>query len=428
MGQSAEFDAIVVGAGPAGATAAYHLAKRGFNVLLVERGRGAGSKQVFGGRIYAEPLREVFDDLDKAPIHRWVRRERFTILDGERELTLDFRAGASTSFTAYLTQFTQWIAQKAVDAGAVLADEVRVDGLWLDGGRVRGIVAGPDRVSARVVVVAEGVNRLLLERAGFVPRASPRELALGVKEVIKLDKKTIEERFGLEEGEGLAWVLLGEVTDFIPGGAFVYTNRDTLSVGLVVHLGGAYQLLRDQVHVLAERLRTHPRLSRFFEGGDIMEYSAHMTIEDSVGYMPEHFAYNGMVIVGDAAGLLLNTGLTIRGVDYAAYSGYLAAKGVERALSEGEASAEALRSHYEVPLRESFIYRDLMRHRGASYAMKNPRMFREYPKVALDTLEELYTLGRETPLPHEALARALSRNRVGFAEFALRMLKVVMSL
>ena len=88
---SEAFDLIVVGAGPAGSTAAYQAAKSGFKVLLLERGKLPGQKNVFGGRIYAHMLRRIFKDFPSdVPYERFVVNESVNIMDDNRCATLSF--------------------------------------------------------------------------------------------------------------------------------------------------------------------------------------------------------------------------------------------------------------------------------------------------------------------------------------------------
>ena len=425
-----KFDVIVVGAGPAGSSAAYLLAKSGFKVLMIERGRGAGSKELFGGKIYAAPLREVWPELDKeAPIHRWVERERISFVHGERITTIEYKLGRRVAFTTYLTEMARWMAQKAVEAGAILVDEVRVDEIVVRGGRVVGVRSGPDTVEAEVVVDAEGVNRILLEKLGLAEKIRPDQVALGVKEVLNVGKKTIEERLQLGPDEGMAWFMVGDVTQGIPGGGFLYTMKDTIALGLVLHVGSAYEAARrgeleGTVPLMLERLRTHPFFSRIWGDADVLEYGAHMTIEGGLRFMPKRLYTDGLVVVGDAAGLLLNTGYTVRGVDFAVYSGKLAAEAIRLALERGGATAENLRV-YEEMLRNSFVYKELARHSGIVKVMEDPLFFTKLPALLNRLFSKLYEADYEEPTILEALLESFQEEDLSLTRMLVRLLGVV---
>ncbi len=420
------FDVIVVGAGPAGSASAYTLAKKGFKVLLVERGRIPGSKNVFGGRVYADPLREVFDGFDdSAPIHRWVTKERISMVSGDAMTSFEFYMRKNTSFTTYLTELACWMAKKVEEVGGTVLTEITVDELVVENGKVTGIRVGDEKVSSEVVIDAEGINRLLLERAGLVPKLELRHAGLGVKEVIKLPKKEIEDLFSLKEGEGLAWLMMGDITGGLPGGAFLYTNKDSVSLGLVVMLGEAVKEVREHISRYVEALRLHPLLERYFRNGRIMEYSAHLVPEYTWPSLPHRLYADGLLVAGDAAGLLLNLGYNFRGVDYAAYSGYLAAKAVEKAHEMGGMTSENL-SVYERLLEESFIVKQLRKFRNAPKMRENRRLYSTYPELLNSVMGQLFHSSYEVPKVMEAFKRA-RKGRVGWLDLISDLLEVVRS-
>lgn len=418
-----KFDVVVVGAGPAGSSAAYTLAKKGFKVLLIERGRVPGSKNIFGGRVYAKPLEEIYPNLrNKAPIQRWVTKERVSIVKGLDVFSLDFEGNESTSFICYLSKLAEWMARQAEEAGALLLTEITVDRFYMEDGKIKGIVAGPDVVKADVVVDAEGINRLLLERAGLVGKLKPEYVALGIKETIKLPNEEIERRFGLEEGKGMAWILMGDITQKMPGGGFVYTNDGAISIGLVLLLGHAIKSISRPVYELVEGMRLHPMLGKYFADGNIIEYSAHLIPEASLNLVPSRLYHDGLLITGDAGGFLLNVGYSYRGVDFAAYSGYLAAKAIEEAHTEGGFDSSRL-ALYEKMLKESFIMKQLTKFKKVYELMRDPMMFERYPELADDIARKLFLIEYETPTIMEAVKEA--KKELGWISLLLRMYRVV---
>lgn len=377
-----KFDAVVVGAGPAGLTAAQQLASRGFKVLVIDRGRKPGSKNVFGGRIYAHVLDRLYPEYVKeALVERWVRRERVTLMTEDSWTTIDYETTKveHKSFTAYLTNFVEWLDKKAEAAGAVVVPEVSVDSLVIKDGRVVGVRAGNDEVQGDVVIIAEGINRLVLERSGLAPKLSQDLVALGVKEVIKLSRNDINERFGLDEDEGLAWVLAGYPTHYLPGGAFIYTNKEAITLGVVMYLSHGYNL-DIPINELIEEFRLHPLVKRLIKGGQLLEYSAHLTPVAGLNAAPPSLYGNGYLVVGDAAGFLLHLGLIIRGVDFAMESGRLAAEAVVKAHDYGKYDAEAL-SIYTKLLEDSFVLKELSAFKNAHKVLMEPKLYNDYVKL-----------------------------------------------
>ncbi|HHT9123167.1 MAG TPA: FAD-dependent oxidoreductase [Candidatus Wunengus sp. YC63] len=382
-----KFDAIIVGAGPAGCAAAYSLAKMGFNVLIVERGKYPGAKNVMGGRMYAYALNRLIPDFWKeASVERCVTHEKLTFLGNKSSVTFDFQDEElfepPNSFTILRAKFDQWFANKAVEAGATLISNIRVDDLLWKDTKITGIVAGTDKLEANVVIAADGAVSLMAEKAGL-KKFLVKEYAIGMKEIIELPEKTIEERFNLANGEGAAQLFIGQCTRQLPGGAFVYTNKTSLSLGIVVYIN---QLIESKVEAyeMMREFNSNPAIAKLITGGKLLEYSAHVIPEASrTGLFTD-----GLLVVGDAAGLLVNSGITLRGMDMAIASGMAAAEAVKIAMGKGDFSKKTL-SHYERLLKNDFVLADMRTFKRSPAFLQNTRLYSLYPEFACKLFHRL---------------------------------------
>lgn len=402
-----DFDVAVVGAGIAGSITAYQLARSGHSVVLIERGGVPGSKNLSGGVLYTHTLREVFPDyLDSAPFERRVVRNQVSFVNAGSHVTLDYGderlADPVNAVTVLRGRFDPWLAQRAEAAGAFLMTGVRVDGLLAEpstdgpaasgegpGIRVLGVRAGRDELRAHVVVAADGVNSFLARDAGLRPDPGQDELALGVKGVFALPREVIEERFALTGDEGLAWALVGDCTRGIAGGAFCYTNRRSLSVGMVVRLD---DLVRRGAHAadVFEHLVHHRVLTPYLAGAELLEYGSHLVAEGGAAMIGD-IATDGLVVVGEAAGLALNTGLTVRGMDLAAGSAVCAAQAIGSALQAGDVSRAGLASYRDLLL-DSVVGRDMTTYARAPAFLQRDRLYRAYGDVAAGMLADVFRL------------------------------------
>jgi electron transfer flavoprotein-quinone oxidoreductase len=397
------FDVIIIGAGPGGTSAAYALAKDGYDVLVIERGKYVGSKNVFGGRIYSYPFRELYGEAwREAPVERYITHENLVFMSETSAFTIQFedsRAGEEAkSFTAVRRKFDRWMADMAEAEGATVITGIRVDDLWMDGGRVVGVVAGPDRVRANVVIGADGAISTFARRAGLRGDILPEEMAVGVKEIIDLPKNVIEERFNLGPDEGAVYIFSGYASGYLRGGGFLYTNKTNLSLGLVIR-SEDLSARRVGVHEVMENFRLHPAVQKFVKGGKVVEYSAHLVPEVGRTAM-RGFCSDGFLAVGDAAGFLLNNGYTFRGVDLAVSSGVAAAEAAKEACEAGRFDRAAL-SAYDRQLREGGLLGEMETFSRALRFMENPRLYDLYPQLICDIAQKVYSvegMGKERVL------------------------------
>jgi len=388
------FEVIIAGGGLAGLAAAYTLAGAGVETLLIERGDYPGSKNVTGGRIYLNPVRDLFPDLwASAPLERYIVREGAAMVTPERSVTFFYRGDElkedpPQSYSVLRARFDRWFAEEAEARGAMIIPKTKVQDLIRQNGRVAGVVAGGDELFAEVVLICDGALSPLGEKAGLRTWPSPRHFALGVKEVIALDAAVINERFHLEGREGAAHLYVGDVTRGRFGGAFLYTNLESVSLGLV--LGLDTNSAGENLHVpsLLEDFKASPEISPLVRGGQGVEYSAHVIPEGGYGGLGNLYG-DGVLLAGDAAGFALNLGFTVRGMEYALASGYWAAQAVMEARRAGRYDGATL-ACYQRFLEESFVLKDFRAFRNNPAVLANPRLFRHYPELTAGILKDIY--------------------------------------
>jgi electron transfer flavoprotein-quinone oxidoreductase len=389
-----KFDAIVVGAGPAGCACGYKLAQAGLQVLVTERGKFAGAKNMWGGAFFGPALSELLPNFwEEAPIERYIACRKFSLLTAEDCLTAEFTTPRFSQlpyngFILLRSKFDRWFAAKLQEAGAIVATSLQADDLLWEDGRIVGIQAGNDQLPADVVVACDGVNSILAQKAELRGELKPQQVKQGVKEVLQLPPQELEQRFNLAGNEGVAWEFVGWCTRGLPGGAFIYTNKDSLSLGVVVQLSA---LVKEKITTndLLEDFKKHPAVARLLSGGKLVEYSTHLIPSSGINMMPRLYR-DGLIVAGDAAALVLGTGLVLEGANFAVTSGLAAAEAVIRARQNGDFSAKSLAYYHEL-LKKSFVLKDLTTFKNATHFLENRRIYSTYPELACNLAERVFS-------------------------------------
>lgn len=355
-------EVIVVGGGPAGISCAVTVARAGHEVILIERGSFSGSKNVFGGAIYAQPTREIFPDFEKeAPIERLNIEHKFAILGEVDSTVVSYRHKdtENPSYSVIRGKFDRWMAEEAKKEGVILVEETVVRELIIEDEKVVGIKTELEEYYADIVVLADGVNSLLAKQIGFRETIEPKDVALSVKEVIKLDKQKINDRFNLSDDEGCIYEIFGGPMLGMLGLGFIYTNKESVSIGLGIGLDALCEKNLKPYEVL-DILKQHPTIAPLIKDGELLEYSAHLIPEGGYKKIPTLFGA-GVMITGDAAMMVNN--LHWEGTNLAMISGKIAGETALTALSRGDFSEKML-SKYQKELEKSFVIKDLKTYRN----------------------------------------------------------------
>ncbi len=393
------FDVAIVGAGPAGVSAAYLLAGAGKKVIVLERGEHPGSKNVSGGVLYGHDLAQIMPDyFDKGcPIERNIIESRIWYLSKESGLTLGYRDGIFDSerrynaFTISRAKFDRWYADQARRRGALIVPSTVVTDLLRDGdGVVTGVVTQREdgEVRAKVTLLADGINSPLAARSGFRPEPKPEQVALAVKEVINMPPEVINERFGIAENQGVTIEILGQVTKGMDGVAFIYTNRSSISLGIGGNLAD-FATLKLKPYELIETFKQHPMVAPLIAGGKSVEYIAHWLAEGGYDAVPKVYG-DGYLIAGDSA--MLFNALHREGNNLAMASGKMAAETILEALKLGDYSENCLRS-YRDKLDRSFVMQDLKKYRRlGSFLYNRKEIFTQLPELVSFSAREIVTV------------------------------------
>lgn len=390
MVQENKIDVIVVGAGPAGISSAVTIARGGKKVVLIERGNFAGSKNVFGGAIYTQPTKEIFPDFEtSAPLERRNVEHKFAILGEEDSTVISYKnkKEVNGSYTVIRGKFDRWMAEQAKKEGVYLVEKTVVRELLTENGKVVGVRTELEDYYADIVILADGVNSLLAKQIGLREDIQTKDVALSVKEVIKLDKEKINDRFNIADNEGCIYEIFGGPMLGMLGLAFMYTNENSVTIGLGITLSELVERgLRP--YDLLEKLKAHPTIAPLIKDGVLQEYSAHLIPEGGYKKVPK-LSSDGVMLVGDAAMLVNN--MHWEGTNLAMISGKLAGETALEALECKDFSAESLKK-FEEKIKNSFVMKDLKTYKDLmDIAHKKSDSFLDYYLRTINSFFEMFT-------------------------------------
>jgi electron transfer flavoprotein-quinone oxidoreductase len=393
------FDVAIVGAGPAGISAACILARAGVKTIVLERGEYPGAKNVSGGVLYGYDLAQILPYYLKlgCPIERNIIESRICYLSKESGYTAAYRDNIFASershnaFTVVRAKFDRWFAEQAHKLGALVVPATVVTDLIRDAKeRVKGVITSREdgEVSAKVTILADGVNSPLAARSGFRAELKPEQVALAVKEIIELPAEVIEQRFNVSNGNGVTMEIMGEITAGMDGIAALYTNANSLSLSIGANLAD-FSTSRIKPYELIETFKQHPLIAPLLAGGQSREYIAHWLSEGGFNTIPRLYG-DGYLIAGDSA--MLFNALHREGNNLAMASGKMAAETIIEAMHRNDFSAASL-SGYGERLASSYVLKDMKKYRkfgGLLYRHKE--IFNPLPAIASLAAREMLTV------------------------------------
>jgi len=391
-----KFDAIIVGAGVAGLSAAYIMSKAGLNVIVIEKGQHPGSKNVMGGVLYRHMMDEIIPDFWKdAPLERpiieqniWMMGKESAVKTGYKDM--EWSKAPYNNFTVFRGKFDQWFAKKCVEVGTLIINETVVKECIIENNKVVGVRTDrPDGdIYADVVVLADGVNSLLGKSLGFHKEWRKDQVALAVMEELKMPAEKIEERFNLDKGLGATIEIFGDGTLGMVGTAFIYTNKDHISIGCGALLSQMYDK-KTKPYELLEHIKNHPVIKPLIAGSEPCEYYAHLIPEGGYKSIPK-LVDDGVIVVGDAAQFV--NGIHREGSNMGMTSGRFAAETIIHAKEIGQFNKRAL-SYYEELISKSYITKDLKKYKNASGILEsNPAYFNHYIPAVNKSVNEMLTV------------------------------------
>jgi len=384
--ESLEVDVLVVGGGPAGLAAAYHLRqlKKDLSIAVLEKGKEIGAHIISGAVMDPRGLDELMPDWKEkgGPIENPVEEDHVVFLTENHKFSLPIVPPPLRNHGNYiisLNKFTRWFGEQVEKNGADIFAGFAGAELLIDGDTVTGVRTGDKGIDksgnprgnfepgidihAKITILAEGcrgsLTKQLIKRFNLNREGNPQVFAAGVKEIWDVPK---ERNTGGRVIHTMGWPLRNE--EF--GGGFIYNMADGhVSIGFVIGLD--YLDPRLDPHERFQQFKTHPYVRSILEGGALYSYGAKTIPEGGYWALPQYY-FNGGMIIGDAAGFL--NAMRLKGIHLAFKTGMLAAQAAFEALEANDVSARKLK-RFEELVEDSWVKKELWKVRNFHQAFEH---------------------------------------------------------
>jgi len=391
-----EFDVVIVGAGPAGLSAACRLKQKAaeagkeISVCVVEKGSEVGAHILSGAVFEPRALNELFPDWKAlgAPLNTPVVRDDIYVLRSADTSTKvpDFFVPKTMrnegNYIISLGNLCRWLAQQAENLGVeVYPGFAAQEALFDENGVVRGIITGDlgvDReghpkegvytpgmeLRGKYTLFAEGcrghIGKQLIQRFKLDSDADAQHYGIGLKEIWEIDPAKHQPGLVVHTAGWPLDIMSNENT----GGSFLYhLENNQVVVGLIVDLSYSNTFLSPFDEF--QRLKHHPVLAQYLEGGKRISYGARALAKGGINSLPK-MVFKGGALIGCDLGTM--NVAKIKGSHTAMKSGMLAADAVaERLFAESEGGDEL--TNYVDSFKASWLYEELFASRNFGPAM-----------------------------------------------------------
>ena len=421
--EAVPMDVLFVGGGPAGLAGAIALARMvkadheaggglgDVQIGVLEKAGALGEHSLSGAVVNPIAIRALFPELkDKDfPFRAPVSAERVYYLTESRALRIPTPPTMQNHgyYVASICEIVRWLGEKAEGLGVNIFTGFPAAALLTEGQRVTGVRTAPSGLSrtgeqgsgytpptditAQITVLAEG-TRGTLSQAYLewqqIPSDNPQIFALGVKEIWET----------LRPLDAVVHTLGWPVPKDCFGGSFMYPlTRNLIAMGIVVGLD--YKRTSDDVHEMLQRMKLHPLFREILEGGEMVEWGAKTIPEGGYYALPKRRHGDGLMIVGDSAGLVEVASL--KGIHYAMQSGMFAARAAFDALKRKDTSAATLKE-YDTMVDGSFIAKDLHQRRNMRLTFQKNNFYVAGLKAGLMTVTAGALFGGKTESRRDA--------------------------